>query len=131
MKPTKPEAEASAWFSHRAEVAFIELRSQMRVRHLTQQELADRVTEAYGGDRRITDKNVSSWFRGFVPAIGVIEAYASACGVDPGWLAFGEGSAAPMIRVIPSAGHEDETGSGGAADDPAARAEDLSDGRRG
>lgn len=87
-----PEDEASAWFSHRAEEAFIELRSQMRVRHFTQQQLADRVTAAYGGERRITEKNISSWFRGFVPALGVIEAYARACGVDAGWLAFGADS---------------------------------------
>jgi len=50
-------------------------------------------------DRPITGATVSRWEAGeAVPDLETVKAVAVACGVDPGWLAFGRASRAPSPR---------------------------------
>ena len=38
---------------------------------------------------------IMQWFSGVIPDVRTVQAVASLCGVDPGWLAFGSASDAP------------------------------------
>lgn len=62
---------------------------------LTWEQLAERISAAHGG-RTFTGRQVWAYEKGKpIPTMDVVLAYAQACGVDPGWLAFGDASKAP------------------------------------
>jgi transcriptional regulator with XRE-family HTH domain len=74
-------------------VAQISLMSQIGHR-VTFVELAERVSRAHG-KRSFTAGQVSEYQKANVmPPLEVVWAYAKACGVDPGWLAFGDDTSA-------------------------------------
>jgi hypothetical protein len=75
-------------------VAHIYLMSQIGVR-VTLAELAERVTKAHGS-RRFTPSQISEYQKAVVAQPpDVVWAYAKATLTDPGWLYFGEDTAAP------------------------------------
>lgn len=61
---------------------------------VTQEWLGKRVGRILG-EEDLSQSAVSRWFKGAIPDLDTIEAMAKALEVDPGWLAFGEASAAP------------------------------------
>lgn len=78
------------------------LRYQQSVlRHVTRTELAERMSEVAG--QRFEPTQVSSYQNaGVTPPYPVLLAYAKACLVDPGWLAFGNESLAPKPEAVPT-----------------------------
>ena len=98
-----------AGVARRFVVAQGHLTSQLGVR-VTLKVLAERMSAAHGG-RRFTTGLVSQYQNGKVKnyPLDVIMAYATATGVDPGWLAFGAASGAPAPAGVtaepPSAAH--------------------------
>jgi transcriptional regulator with XRE-family HTH domain len=66
---------------------------------VSQGDLGSAVAKRLGKNRPISAATVSRWESGAaVPTLGTLEAIAQTCGVDPGWLGFGEKSAAPPPR---------------------------------
>ncbi len=63
-------------------------------RRVPQIEVAGQVAKLMG-EAEMTSAAVSRHFGGRLPALGLVGAYARAMRVDPGWLAFGDASAAP------------------------------------
>lgn len=57
--------------------------------------LAQEVSSLLRLEEPLTQGSVSRWFKGAEPNLKTIVAIAQVLGVDPGWLAFGEISAAP------------------------------------
>lgn len=47
----------------------------------------------------VSGSSITRWAEGTVPEVDTIALIASVCGVDPGWLAFGEASAAQGPRA--------------------------------
>ncbi len=63
------------------------------VRHT---ELGEAIAQAMQREQPLTGAAVGRWFRGVaMPDIPTVRAVAAVLGVDPGWLAFGDDSAAP------------------------------------
>lgn len=89
--PRSPLAE-------RMELAHLHLRAQLGGRKVPYAELAERVSAAHG-ERTFTAGQVSEYQKTVEPPRDVIAAYAIACDVDPGWLAFGELSKAPAPPI--------------------------------
>ena len=74
--------------------AFLHLSGQAG-RKLGYRDLGDRVGEILG-EGPINQSKLTRWFNGETePDLREVRAIAKACGVDPGWLAFGEASQAP------------------------------------
>jgi hypothetical protein len=74
-------------FKHRLEWAK-GLHSGRRTR-LTNDDVAERVGPILG--RTYTGAMVGKWMKDTVPTAAIIQAVATVCGVDPGWLAYGGG----------------------------------------
>lgn len=65
-------------------------------RDIGHQEFADMLAGTPGG-KRVSQGSVSKWMNGEVhPQLELIPAIAYVLNVDPGWLAFGDDSEAPM-----------------------------------
>lgn len=73
---------------------------------VTRREVARRAAAYLGLSRPVPERTVGRYFEGRVPrdSLKVIEALAHALHVDPGWLAFGEKSRAPIPRAARTAG---------------------------
>jgi transcriptional regulator with XRE-family HTH domain len=73
--------------------------SAQRREQLSQHAVGALVAELLRRRRPITAATVSRWESGdALPSLPTVDAIARACGVDPGWLAFGERSRAPSPR---------------------------------
>lgn len=64
-------------------------------RDLSQDEVGREVARYLGLQEAIGQGTVSRWFRGSIPDLRTIGGLALVLNVDPGWLAFGDLSAAP------------------------------------
>ena len=87
-------------FADRYRDAFKHLEFRERL-DITNQEMAERVADILHRPA-VTGASASRWKTGSVPDLGVIGALAEICGVDPGWLAFGEQTGAPSPDVFSS-----------------------------
>lgn len=84
----------AAALGQRMEAAHVHLISHIRQR-VTLTELADRVSKKHP-DRTFTPTQIQEYKKGKArPWLDVIQAYALATEVDPGWLAFGDRTQAP------------------------------------
>lgn len=80
-------------FAERLEYA-LRLKELRERRDVGQKEIGKAVGELLGR-KPLTQAAVSGWGKGSEPSFNVTTAIAVFVGVDPGWLAFGEASAAP------------------------------------
>jgi transcriptional regulator with XRE-family HTH domain len=98
MSPSRVTGDRAAQLAERilqARLAY----SMATKSKVSQEALGALVSERLGREQRITGATVSRWESGgAVPDLATVEAIAEVCGVDPGWLAFGEKSAAPAPR---------------------------------
>lgn len=79
-------------------LAHVHLMGQLGAR-VTLAQLAERVSREHG-ERSFAAPQMSDYQKAkAMPPLDVIAAYAKACGVDPGWIAFGASTAAPAPNV--------------------------------
>ena len=87
-------------FADRYRAAFKRL-EMMEGGDVTNLEMAERVA-VFLERKPVSAVSASRWKNGAVPDLGIIGALAEICGVDPGWLAFGESTGAPAPDVFSS-----------------------------
>jgi len=100
--PEMTVAEGDDTFANRMALAFLSLQvrsgSAGRIERVSPGAFAALVQErlrAAAGPREVSPSEVVSWFAEALPDLRTVQAIAEACGVDPGWLAFGAASRAP------------------------------------
>lgn len=77
-------------------------------RDLGQDEVGREVGRYLGLEGAVGQGTVSRWFRASIPDLRTIAALALVLNVDPGWLAFGDLSAAPKPRWVTTSTDADE-----------------------